>query len=108
MGSLPSNEVMELHGATTMAEEQSNAEKEVAEGPQNGEVPDAERGNCGELASGKEDIGGKASAQEDDGKKEGFGGKSSAAGEDLNGDESEQALPPPVVRDGRRYLSIQR
>ena len=99
---------MELHGATKMAEEPGDKEKEVAERPQNGEVPDVERGNCGELASATEDIGEKASAREDIGEKEDVGGKSAAAGEDLNGDESEQALPPPVVRDGRRYLSIQR
>ena len=95
---------MELIGATKMAEEPSEKEKEEM-----AEESDAEKGNCGELAPAKEDLGGKAS---DTGEKEDLGGKSSESGGDLDGDESEpkseQALPPPVVRDGRRYLSIQR
>ena len=119
------NEVMrkgkevKLPGATEVAEEKNKEEKE-AQRIQNAEVGDAERGNCGELASRKEDIGGNTPGKEDLGEnpvtkedlgrnlagKEDLGGKS-AVGEDLNGDESDP-LPPPVVRDGRRYLSIQR
>ena len=94
-------------GSTEVADEGHKEETEVAE-PRNGEVSDAERGNRGKSAHGKEDIGEEASLPEDIGEKEGFGGKASREEEDLNGDESEQALPPPVVRDGRRYLSIQR
>ena len=111
------NEVMrkgkevELHdGASEATGEEKNEEEKAAQRLQNAEVRYAGRGNCGELASRKEDIGGNTPRKEDVGEnpagKEDLGGKS-AAGEDLNGNESDP-LPPPVVRDGRRYLSIQR
>ena len=100
------NEVMrkgkevELHDGATGAAEEENKEEKAAQRLQNAEVRDAERGNCGELASRKEDIKGSTPGKEDL-------GENQAGKEDLNGDESDP-LPPPVVRDGRRYLSIQR
>ena len=120
------NEVMrkgkevKLHDGTKEMAGEENKEEKAAQRLQNAEVGDAERGNCGEMASRKEDVGGNTPGKEDLGEKpvtkedlgrklagkEDLGGKS-AVGEDLDGDESDP-LPPPVVRDGRRYLSIQR
>ena len=109
---------VDSHRATEMAGKEekglkgSEEEKEVDQGPQNGEAPDAERENCGQLSPNfggksregfeektimREDVGGKLLAAE-----------KSTARENLNGDDSDHLLPPPVVRDGRRYLSIQR
>ena len=73
-------------------------EREVTPGSHKGLVSVAECGNPGKLESEKEDIGAKPP----------IGKNVGESVKELNGDDPVDPRPPPVVRDGRRYLSIQR
>ena len=102
---------VDSHRATEMTEEKNSLiydEEEKDEGPQNGGAPIAERENCGQLSP---NLGGKSREgfEEKTIKREDVGAvEKSTATEDSNRVDSDHLLPPPVVRDGRRYLSIQR
>ena len=99
MGTGKEGELQEAKVAEAGNEEKYNEEeREGTPGSQTGLVSVAESGNPGKLESEKEDIGAKPPI----GKNVGDSVK------ELNGDDPVDPRPPPVVRDGRRYLSIQR